>query len=132
MRSRFVRIDLHTVVTPSGATVIEPQFVSTPAQATQDVLQIGTRPALREGDRFRCEHCPKAGPFKNPLPAGTGEGSVSKPGQTILKVEGVLVATLAGTNSSCSEGVQEMPNRATVALGDRPIVFVEEQPVLVG
>ena len=132
MSDRIYRIDLHSEVTPPGATVIVPQLVNSEVQATQTLVKVNGEPLLRVGDRFRCEHMPKVGAFAQPLPAGTGEGSLARAGQSLLKINGELAVSQDGTNRSCSEGVQEMSNRATTLLGGRPLLKVNQAVILLG
>src|SRR5438128_213454 len=108
MSDRVVRIDLHTEITPPGAKVMIPQQVNAEVQATQCLVKLSGEPVLRTGDEFSCGHVPKVGVFEQPPPRGTGVGRLARPGQELLKVNGVAIATQDGTNTSCSEGVQEM------------------------
>jgi|SRR6516225_7687642 hypothetical protein len=132
MSDTVIRVDLHKETTPAGATVILPQFVKAVPQASQNLVEIQNSPVLVEGDKFACQHVPKVGPFTEPLPAGTGEGKLSNPGQNVLKINNQFVSTLDGTNTSCSEGVREMSNRATVVLGGPVVVKVNGAPVMTG
>jgi uncharacterized Zn-binding protein involved in type VI secretion len=128
---RIVRIDWHTEVTASGATVRVPQAVNAEIEASQEKLAVRGQPVAVAGDRFACGHVPRVGPFAAPLPAGTGEGRLSRAGQSRLRVAGVWAASRDGSNASCSEGVREETNQSTTVLGDRPLLLVDGVPVLV-
>jgi uncharacterized Zn-binding protein involved in type VI secretion len=129
---RIIRIDVHSEITPVGVTVPVPHPVNTDVEATQTLVKVNESPVLRVGDKFRCQHLPKVGVFAQVLPSGTGEGKLAQAGQAVLKIDGKWVVSQAGTNTSCSEAIQEMPNRATTLLSKRSLLKVNGAAVLVG
>ncbi len=131
MSDRVVRLDLHSHVTPAGAVQV-PHLVNAEVQASQSRLKVNGASVLLVGDRFSCQHVPLAGPFAQPLPGGTGQGSLARAGQPLLKINGVLAVNQDGTNTSCSEGVQEQANRATTLVARRPLLKVNGAVILVG
>lgn len=131
MSDRIQRIDIHSEMT-SGGPVPVPHFVDAEPITNQSLLLVDSEPVLCEGDSFRCQHRPTVGPFQSSPPGGDGEGRLEQPGQQILRINGRWACTLDGTNTSCSEGVQEMSNRATVMVAGLSRVKVNGAPVLTG
>ncbi|MDB5389666.1 MAG: hypothetical protein JWM11_5312 [Planctomycetaceae bacterium] len=129
--STIVRTDLHS--TTQGLSIVQlPYVVRVIPNTSQQMLLLQAEAVLRGGDQFDCHHQPVGGPFTQPLPKGTGQGKMAQAGQAVVLVQGIAMCTLAGTNTSCSEGVQEMTNRATVFLSRRSIVTVNGAAVLTG
>lgn len=125
------RQDLHSEVT-AGGTVQLLQVVRAVPRATQGFVRFAAEPVLRTRDEFDCNHRPTVGPFSPPLPAGTGRGELLAPGQSLVRVKGVCIATLAGTNSACSEGVRTLDNRAVAFFTKRPFVKINGSFALTG
>lgn len=132
MSSQIKRVDLHTEISPSGAPVIVAHNVAQVPVPTQSVVCVKGERVLRKGDRFRCGHVPAIGPFQTPPPNGSGEGSLSAAGQNIVRISGIPVATMAGKNRSCSDGITELPNSASVRNSHPTIVTISGKPVLLG
>ena len=126
------RIDIHSETTPSGVTVSVPQVVRAVPRATQSLVRMQGEAVLRRGDRFSCQHRPQVGTWTTPLPDGTGAGELAHPGQLIVRIQGIPVVTLAGTNIACTEGVREMQNRATASLTKRSLATIKGAAVLTG
>ena len=131
MSDRIQRIDFHSEMTGTGPVPM-PHFVDAEPTASQSIVRMQSEPVLCQGDVFRCLHQPTAGPFQTSLPGGTGEGHLKDPGQQILRINGHWACTLNGTNCSCSEGAQEMSNRASVIIGRSPVLKVNGEPLLIG
>lgn len=131
MSDRNLRIDWHSEATASG-TVLLSQVVDTEVNATQSLVKARGYALLRANDSFECGHRPQVGVFQKILPQGTGLGRIQNAGQTLVKINGVCLATLAGTNTACSEALEEQQNSATFALGQLPLVKVNGAAVLLG
>lgn len=132
MASKIQRVDLHKEVSPSGSPIVVPHLVSQIPNATQSLVRVNSELVLRKDDEFQCGHVPKIGPFVTPPPSGSGRGRITNAGQNFVCIRKIAVATMAGRNSSCTEGVSELPNNSSVKNQHKSFISINGQPVLLG
>jgi len=133
MPARIMRIDPLNEQAPNGTVIpAVPHVVQAEAQATQSLLRIEGEAVLLEGDTFDCGYRPMAGvKIVRVLCSSQGTGKFNKSGKNLAKVNGKNVISLAGSNTTENDGVQELPNRSTVTPKSM-LLTIEGQAVLTG
>jgi hypothetical protein len=128
----MLRIDTVTEIVNGSPLTIPHQFRASP-QATTTLLRVHGEGVLRDGDSFRTEGPdliqPKAGAFALP-PSGMGRVECAK-GRSLLRVEGLAVATLDDDVRTCDER-RPVAKADAVCLIDSRLLNVEQSPALTG
>ncbi len=113
-----------------------PHVFEAEPRATQRLLHHDDRALLGEGDQFQhigTSHVKPQCGSSFAQPAGvTGSGKFTEAGQQVLFVDGVPVMCANGKLETCSDGARETPCESAVLIRNMPVLFVDDEPVLVG
>ncbi len=136
MSIQILRLDdIHGEALPSGGAAMVPHLFQCLPRASARVVRIHGDPLLREGDAFENETSPdhqqpKIGASFVATPSG--KGSFTQAGQSVFRICGTPVMTMAGKLETCSDGPAKTRCKAAVILRGRPLIFVNGSPVLEG